>query len=670
MESELGVKFTTRSELQGAEQALTSLQKQIGAAKALGESYAELEAKAKKVEASIAQSKGSEKSGLLGGLKDGLRDIIPGFEKVEEVVGKLVSGPLGLLAAGFAAVAGAIKLAHTALEEYAQQEDAVASVNAALAQNQILSKENSEAYQELANSLQDVTAIADEKWLAVLARLTQFGAKPENIENYSEAVKNLAGVIGGDISTAGELFSKALQGNFTMLSRYGIHVEEAGTQTEKLEKLMAELAQRGGGQLEARAQTLNGKMAGLKNSFMDALKGLGGWIASTGVAQTVTQGLTDTFSYYAEALHRVVPIQHGLENAIQTTNQAMAESPEEIKRYTDALAEHFKKLGTELDADIARLRLIEQLTNQMEDAKLAKDIAEIEAEAEAGNMTPAQRDAAISKRKGESLADKNLRRQNTLSQEYQKNQDAIQGAGDDIDKYQQQIEETKQRLGQRQSYDQALASVAKAHALVEESRGRNNEAQKSFDAGERRAWVGSNPWARGDALDIRDGAKTDLESNQSLLEQAQKRLQSAATDRPSQTASELQASLNKLTVALQTAQKNFEVVPGLRRRNQDIEAESQFGQRTYESERDANRIRGATEVDKANKAERDRQQHEMQKEMEERARAFKEGNPFSQVIDDHADTLIGAMQKFADKLNLLDADVQKIAGQVNNQRNV
>src|SRR5437899_11686741 len=59
---DLEITFKTRAELQGAQQMLEATEKQIGAAKALGQDYSALEAKAQKLRASI----GSQGDALAG----------------------------------------------------------------------------------------------------------------------------------------------------------------------------------------------------------------------------------------------------------------------------------------------------------------------------------------------------------------------------------------------------------------------------------------------------------------------------------------------------------------------------------------------------------------------------------------------------------------------------
>ena len=162
-----------------------------------------------------------------------------------------------------------------ALHEFAGQEEAVAGMNAALAQTGQLSEESSEQMQKLAEKMQAGTGVASEGWLNAAKRLVQFGASVEDIQAPLNAVKNLAGIMGGDVESASHMVSRALAGNFHMFSRLGIKIDEHATQAEKLNQLWETLAQRGGGQLEARNATLIGQWKQMTLGFTDPPRAFG-----------------------------------------------------------------------------------------------------------------------------------------------------------------------------------------------------------------------------------------------------------------------------------------------------------------------------------------------------------------------------------------------------------
>lgn len=378
--------FKTKAELAGARALQESLERQIGAAKAAGKDFSELQKQVDKVNASLA---GAGKEGAFEKLREGLGEIIPGFSQLDGILSKLGKGGVAAVAGGFAALAGGLEAAKHSLEEFANQEQRVARLDAALAQTGNLTNEYRERLQELAHELQHTSGVAEEEWLAVLTKLTQFGAEPSNIDAYADAVKNLAGILGGDLQTAATLISRALQGNFLMFARYGIQVGEAGTQTEKLEGLMRQLAQRGGGQLEAVTKTLGGHFTELKHSTADLFKAFGRGIAETGVLQGALTVLSDGVSYWAEKLGGPIEKVEGLGNAAVATTQ-------KIDGATPSASYATSLDRIKVAAELATLRLeglkaaalaFNQAEEEIAAAKKEHEIADVEAKVQSGAMT-------------------------------------------------------------------------------------------------------------------------------------------------------------------------------------------------------------------------------------------------------------------------------------------
>ena len=79
--------------------------------------------------------------------------------------------------------------------------------------------------QDLAASLQKVTLFADENILQTEAQLIAFGAARKDIPKLTETILNLASGMGRDLPGATMLMGKALAGEFSTLSRYGIIID-------------------------------------------------------------------------------------------------------------------------------------------------------------------------------------------------------------------------------------------------------------------------------------------------------------------------------------------------------------------------------------------------------------------------------------------------------------
>jgi hypothetical protein len=639
--------FKTRAELQGAKSVEDQLERDIGKAKALGKDFSDLEAQLKRVKSAIAAAGKPEGPGLgemFSKIREGLGDIVPGFARLDGLVSKFAGGSLAAVAGGFTVAAGAIETAREALNEYAEQEANVARLDAALAQRAQLTDDYREKLQELAGQLQETTAIADEKWIAVLTRLTQFGADPENIEQYAEAVKNLAGLLGGDVESAANAFSRALQGNFDMFARYGIRVEEAGTQTERLDKLMVELAQRGGGQLEASANSLTGQWRQFANATADVSKGIGRMIASTGLVQGALSAVTSAFSWWSEVLSGVVPKIDGLENALRPTVETMNEGGDAAKKYAQGL-EQLTKDGTTasaaVDAVIRKIRELRQLQDEQEDAEMGAQLAQVD-EDEAKHKLVGS--AAIQKRgdiRKEFAKKKFERGQAALQEEIQANEAAYAAKAEGVDEANAAVEKRREQLKLQQEIEQAAALVRTREESAGKAEQEYSKAQEERDLSEPSKFP---IFTKGGKLDLPESplpsweevqdkeqgrtpegervkdANAALAANLRLLQAARKKLADL------QEVQQVNGGSTTLTAAQLEAQIKGELEPALKKKQSELEAEaerikqnevlkrrSEANAQIYPTQVRAGETTTSADVIKAKEAER----HEMERKAEE-----------------------------------------------------
>lgn len=389
--------FRTRAELQGARQVEEQLQRDIGKAKALGQEYSELEKKLKQVQLVIGASKPPAGPGLaefFGKIREGLGDVVPGFAKLDGILSKFGGGALGGIAGGFATLAASLETAKHSIEEFANAEAHVNRLDAALSQAGLLTNEYREQLQDLAEELQHTTGIAGEEWLGVLTKLTQFGADSTNIDEVTAAVKNLAGILGGDLQSASLLVSRALQGNFQMFSRYGIVVEESGTQAEKLDALFRQLALRGAGQLEAATKGLSGRFQDLKNNTADLFKAIGHGIADTGVLQFAIQLASDASASWAERLGGTIPKVAGLGNAAVSTKQTIEESvpSDRFKKALEAINRAAADATEKLKGLQDQASALKSAQDAIAEAQKEVALADIEARVSSGKISRSQGD--------------------------------------------------------------------------------------------------------------------------------------------------------------------------------------------------------------------------------------------------------------------------------------
>lgn len=308
----------------------------------------------------------------------------------------LSAGAAALGPEAVAAVAAgtlAIKGATSAIREFGQSEESIIRLDAALAQAGLLTEDYRRKLLGLASDLQDTTGKADEEWTDVIRTLTQLGSTPDDIEKNVEAVKNLAGILDGDLTSAAMMVGKALQGEFTAFSRLGIEFDEHASKAENLAKLYKVLAERGAGQLEAAATSLNGKLRTLKNAFSDLEEAAGPYVLNAVLGKNTIDGLTLAFKWLAEKIGDVPPVAGNLQNKIKGAKDAMDRGAESA----DQFAEKLKKVKGQADDAAASLNkyfqeLGKKTQRDQDQEGAAADLAlsELKRKEKAGLITPAE----------------------------------------------------------------------------------------------------------------------------------------------------------------------------------------------------------------------------------------------------------------------------------------
>lgn len=384
MGPDLEINIKTRADLKGARELEASLKTQIASLKKLGQDASGAEAQLKKVQSSIKAA--PIKSSIFTQAADGLRKI----KEQGGAASSAITGFAGLVGAPFAAisaVAGSVALALAgatkAIHEFAEADDALNTLDAALAQNQILTEETRKKYQDLAGELQATTKIADDTWLRVLAQLTLYGSKPESVGMDVEAVKNLAALLGGGeggVVAAANLWSKALNGNFGWLKRYNIVLDESTPKHERLNAVMGELAARAGGQLEARGKSLGGAILNLKNNVSDLMEETGQLLARfyrpviTGFESLV---LVTTAVF--QSINKLWPSHTQLKNATKATTQTTEEAAGALDTYT-----------MKLESAVKAIQNLQRAQDEVNDAELAARLAVVDSAEARGSLSKEQ----------------------------------------------------------------------------------------------------------------------------------------------------------------------------------------------------------------------------------------------------------------------------------------
>jgi len=198
-----------------------------------------------------------------------------------------------------AAVTTAFGLAIKAVREFAGQELGEADVKSALIAMGQYTDQYRDRLIQLSDTYQTTTGLADDMWLKSLAQLTRFGMNASNVDKVAEALKNLTGLMDGNLDGATDMLAKAMQGEFGMFSRYGIIIKQTGDQIKDLDAAITAINSKGVGLLEARADTLSGKWTGMKNQANEVFEAIGKKLSSSldiGDAITTAKGWLATLT--------------------------------------------------------------------------------------------------------------------------------------------------------------------------------------------------------------------------------------------------------------------------------------------------------------------------------------------------------------------------------------
>jgi len=239
-----------------------------------------------------------------------------------------------------AAVTTAFGLAIKAVREFAGQELGERDVTSALIAMGQYTDQYRDQLIKLSDTYQTTTGIADDMWLKSLAQLTRFGMNASNVDRVSEALKNLTGLMDGNLDGATDMLAKAMQGEFGMFSRYGIIIKQTGDQVKDLDAAITAINAKGVGLLEARSDTLSGKWTGMKNQANEVFEAIGKKLSSSldiGDAITTAKGWLATLTSAVQS--------GGLGELISKGGKELKEHIEGAVKWAEKIADAIKASG-------------------------------------------------------------------------------------------------------------------------------------------------------------------------------------------------------------------------------------------------------------------------------------------------------------------------------------
>ena len=191
------------------------------------------------------------------------------------------------------------------------QEDAVNSLNIALAQSGKFSAQASKDFQEYASSLQEASKFGDEVIIQNAALIQSLGKlDTQGLKKATQAALDLSAALGIDLRTASNLVGRAATGNIELFSRYGVTIQKGATASETFENALQKLNQQFGGAALGQIRTYSGAQQQLSNTIGDFQEVLG---------QTVTENRS------------VIGVFNGIAKAVQNLTKDFEENKGEIQ---------------------------------------------------------------------------------------------------------------------------------------------------------------------------------------------------------------------------------------------------------------------------------------------------------------------------------------------------
>lgn len=242
--------------------------------------------------------------GAAGKAKQNLNKIAVAAKNMRQGFAKAVFSVKGLVAAlaGMVIIRQVTKWMAESVELANVQEEAIASLNAALAASGNFSQEASDGLQAYATSLQNTLGIGDEVTLEVMgiiATMTKLSA--EALPDAARAVIQLSNFAKVDLKNAALLLGKTLISSTNALVRYGVELDASGTKTEKLAQII-EQTTAGMDIAKAKVDTFQGRIMMLGNAWGDLREQVGMYITQSPGVNNIIEVLTDAVIGQTEAI--------------------------------------------------------------------------------------------------------------------------------------------------------------------------------------------------------------------------------------------------------------------------------------------------------------------------------------------------------------------------------
>lgn len=206
------------------------------------------------------------------------------------------------------------------IEAAQQQEDAVNDLNSALEQTGRYSGKTSQALQNYASDLQNISRYGDETIIKTMGLIQTLGDLDEKgLKRATAATLDMASALKINLQTAALLVGKAAQGEITTFSKYGIMIKKGADNATTFANTLSALEGKFGGRAAKELDTFSGASGRLSNYLGDILENIGFWIIQSPELNAAIKLTTDILKDLVSATSDAAGAQRILGLAISTS---------------------------------------------------------------------------------------------------------------------------------------------------------------------------------------------------------------------------------------------------------------------------------------------------------------------------------------------------------------
>ncbi len=216
-------------------------------------------------------------------------------------------------AVGFAALTAEV---FESVKSFAESEQAGKSLNLALQNQGIYSKELAENYKAQAKELSELTGVDDDAIVKSQALMQSLIGQQKITPELTKAILDLSAGKKMDLDTTTSLISKGIEGHVAALGKLGIVIDAHLNKEERTAEIIKQVTIKFGGMAEAANQGL-GSYHGLRLALADLQKAIGERFAPAVTAGM--EGLTKFFRYMGDSPELVEFIAAAIAGGIAVT---------------------------------------------------------------------------------------------------------------------------------------------------------------------------------------------------------------------------------------------------------------------------------------------------------------------------------------------------------------